>query len=196
MIGNQLFHCTGVLLGLRSAATQLSGPETQILLDLAKGATNVAEIGVFEGLTSRRMIEVMPSGSRMFCVDPFFAGRLGVAYGELITRAQIRRAGRSDVQVEIVRKLSHEFAPEMQVPLDLIFIDADHSYSAVRRDWQDWSPKVRVGGRIALHDSQPMAGRCPETCGPVRLVRELGDAPAGFEKEATRDTITVFRRVA
>ena len=196
MIGNQLLHCAGVLLGLRSAATQLSAPETEILLDLAKAAENVAEIGVFEGLTSRRMIEVMPSGSRMFCVDPFFAGRLGVAYGELITRSQIRRAARSDVHVEVVRKLSHEFAPEMQLPLDLIFIDADHSYSAVRRDWQDWSPKVRVGGRIALHDSQPMVGRCPETCGPVSLVRELGDTPPGFEKETTRDTITVFRRTS
>lgn len=196
MIGNQMFHCAAVLLGLRPAATQLSAPETSLLESLASQASAIVEIGVFEGATSRRIIEKMPANGTMVCVDPFFAGRLGLAYGYWITRAQTRRAGRVDVDVQIVRQLSFDFAEEYRGQFDLVFIDADHSYEAVRRDWQDWSEKVRVGGHIALHDSQPMPGRCPESCGPVRLVRELGDTPPGFELHEIRDTITVFKRIS
>lgn len=36
--------------------------------------------------------------------------------------------------------------------LDFIFIDADHSYEAVKKDIQDWTPKVRSGGIIFGHD--------------------------------------------
>ena len=36
--------------------------------------------------------------------------------------------------------------------LDFIFIDADHSYEGVKRDIEDWSPKVKKGGLIIGHD--------------------------------------------
>ena len=37
-------------------------------------------------------------------------------------------------------------------PYDFLFIDADHSYDSVRRDWDNYSPMVNSGGIIALHD--------------------------------------------
>jgi hypothetical protein len=36
--------------------------------------------------------------------------------------------------------------------LDLVFIDGDHSYEAVKEDIALWTPKVREGGIIAGHD--------------------------------------------
>jgi predicted O-methyltransferase YrrM len=36
--------------------------------------------------------------------------------------------------------------------IDLLFIDADHSYKAVSADWRNWSPFVAKGGIIAFHD--------------------------------------------
>lgn len=36
--------------------------------------------------------------------------------------------------------------------IDLLFIDADHSYEGVSADWKNWSPFVRKGGIIAFHD--------------------------------------------
>lgn len=195
MIGRQALHCAGVLLRLVPAATQLSDDETALLQDLASQASSVAEIGVFEGVTTRRMIERMPSGSTIYGLDPFFPGRLGVSYGYWITRAEIRRAARKDVQCILLRRLSYDVAPDFNVSLDLVFIDADHSYDAVRRDWDDWSVKIVPGGYIALHDSQPVPGRCRETVGPVRLVRELGDRPSGFELAFVVDSLTAYRRV-
>ena len=37
-------------------------------------------------------------------------------------------------------------------PLDVLFIDGDHSYEGVRRDWDLYAPLVRPGGVIGLHD--------------------------------------------
>jgi predicted O-methyltransferase YrrM len=36
--------------------------------------------------------------------------------------------------------------------LDGVFIDADHTYEAVKMDIQNWMPKVRKGGILAGHD--------------------------------------------
>lgn len=35
---------------------------------------------------------------------------------------------------------------------DLVFIDADHSYEAVKADIEAWWPKVKIGGILAFHD--------------------------------------------
>jgi len=35
---------------------------------------------------------------------------------------------------------------------DIVYIDACHDYKSVKRDIEQWTPKVRVGGIIAGHD--------------------------------------------
>jgi predicted O-methyltransferase YrrM len=37
-------------------------------------------------------------------------------------------------------------------PLDVLFIDGDHSYEGVKRDWELYSPLVRPGGIVGFHD--------------------------------------------
>lgn len=39
------------------------------------------------------------------------------------------------------------------MPFNFVFIDADHTYDAVMRDFQNWSPMVRTGGWVAMHDT-------------------------------------------
>lgn len=52
-----------------------------------------------------------------------------------------------------IRKLTTEAAKEVpDNSLDFVFIDADHAYSSVLRDINDWSPKVKTGGFITGHD--------------------------------------------
>jgi predicted O-methyltransferase YrrM len=50
-------------------------------------------------------------------------------------------------------------------PLDLLFIDGDHTYDSVRRDYELYAPLVRENGLIAFHDI---------VTGPYEAV---GDAP-------------------
>lgn len=37
-------------------------------------------------------------------------------------------------------------------PADVLFIDGDHTYGAVRRDWEMYHDLVRTGGMVVLHD--------------------------------------------
>jgi predicted O-methyltransferase YrrM len=39
--------------------------------------------------------------------------------------------------------------------VDFLFIDADHSYEGVKKDFEMYSPLVRKGGIIAFHDIIP-----------------------------------------
>jgi predicted O-methyltransferase YrrM len=57
--------------------------------------------------------------------------------------------------------------------VDFVFIDGDHRYDGVRRDFESYAPLVRPGGLIAIHDIVP---------GPVEAV---GDVPR-FWREMRR----------
>ena len=37
-------------------------------------------------------------------------------------------------------------------PIDFLFVDGDHSYAGVRRDFEDYAPLVAPGGQVCLHD--------------------------------------------
>ena len=55
-------------------------------------------------------------------------------------------------------------------PIDYLFIDADHTYEGVKKDYLLYSPLVRQGGVIAFHD---IAKQAPITgCGVDRLWNE------------------------
>lgn len=57
-------------------------------------------------------------------------------------------------------------------PYDVLFIDGDHSYEAVRQDWENYSPMVGSGGMVALHDIVERPGY-----GVSRLWGEIKSVP-------------------
>lgn len=52
----------------------------------------------------------------------------------------------------------------MYGPVDFLFIDGDHSYDGTLLDWEWYSPLVRPGGIVAIHD---ISRRGPEWEGKV-----------------------------
>ena len=55
--------------------------------------------------------------------------------------------------------------------VDFLFIDADHSYEAVRADWQTYGPLLRPGGLAAFHDLRQHESMPP--FGVDRLFNEI-----------------------
>ena len=56
---------------------------------------------------------------------------------------------------------------------DLIFVDGDHSYQGVLKDYEHWRKAVKPGGCLAFHNAAgggPHAGTAP---GPFRLAQEI-----------------------
>lgn len=53
-------------------------------------------------------------------------------------------------------------------PIDLLFIDGDHSYAGVSADYSMYAPLVRPGGIIAFHDAATVPTRAANTGIDVR----------------------------
>jgi predicted O-methyltransferase YrrM len=56
-------------------------------------------------------------------------------------------------QVEIIRDTSANAAARWMLPIDMIFIDGDHSYEGVKRDWELFVPFVKQFGVVVFHDT-------------------------------------------
>lgn len=56
-------------------------------------------------------------------------------------------------QVTIVRSTSEDASRSWHYPIDLLFVDGDHTYEGVKRDWELFSPHVRPFGFVVFHDT-------------------------------------------
>lgn len=135
-----------------------------ILARLPFGTIKGAEIGVFTGDLSRRLLQ--RSDLTLNMVDAWvgngesYEGDSGDFHANL-TQAQQDKCEEMTRSVTsfagdraIVHKgFSHEVAGKFaDSELDFVFIDADHGYEGCKRDLYAWWPKVRSGGLFSGHD--------------------------------------------
>jgi len=90
----------------------------------------------------------------------------------------LRRFAGPEQTLSLIRGNSHEDASKDGVrvalggkQLDVLFIDGDHTYDGVKRDFEMYSPFVKRGGLIAFHD---IVDHPPETgCEVNRFWNEI-----------------------
>lgn len=179
-------------LGLRPVRSQHTDAEASVLTAWCKGRRSVAELGVAEGGSAVILRSAMDPGGRLYLIDPFFAGRMGVSWPSVTAHRAV--GGVPGGSVTWVRETSHRAGRRWSEPLDFLFIDADHSYEAVCEDWDLWSPHVVTGGVVAMHDAWSRQGF--EREGPVRLLQEIA---SGVRKSPFRvcdhaDSLAVLTR--
>ncbi|WXG42746.1 MAG: class I SAM-dependent methyltransferase [Promethearchaeati archaeon SRVP18_Atabeyarchaeia-1] len=73
-----------------------------------------------------------------------------------------RSFAKQEQKIHLLRADSHDFRTLEKVrtiigshKLDLLFIDGDHTYEGVKKDFEMYSPLVRRGGIVAFHDILP-----------------------------------------
>jgi predicted O-methyltransferase YrrM len=167
------------LMGLRGPRTALTAAETEQLRALGAGATIAIEVGVYEGATSAVLAAALAPTGTLYLVDPFFLDVrlerwLGFSFTGYVARRSVRRWPER-TRFERATSLQAARSLALPGPADLIFIDAVHSYEAVRDDLHAWAPKLKPEGVLAFHDSRCCSARpdlTPET-GPVRLLDEV-----------------------
>ena len=92
---------------------------------------------------------------KLYAIDPHektnWNDDLSVDTFELISH-NLRAVGVTE-QVEIIRKTSDQVAENWTKTIDILFIDGDHSYDGVKRDWDLFAPHVREFGVVIFHDT-------------------------------------------
>jgi len=184
-------------LGICDALTQTTDAEQRCLLSHAQGRKQLVEIGVWHGVNTRHIRSVMSTDAVLYAVDPFFPGRWGIQWQKKIA---LLEAKKEQIGTVVWLEDLSEFAVETfstitQNPIDFLFIDGDHSYEGVKKDWELWSPLVSVEGRIALHDSRSHSGRIIDNCGAARFTRDVILKSPAFEVVDEVDSLTVVRKL-
>ncbi len=177
-------------LHLRPAHTQTTSAERSCLAAHADGRRNLVEIGVMHGASTRVLCGAMAADGVLTAIDPFPAGRLGWSFEFAIARREVSRA--PSRRVVWLRERSEVAAEQWRGDIDFLFIDGDHSWGGIERDWTSWSAFIAPGGLILLHDSRQMPGR--ESHDSVRYTDTVIRRDDRFEEIDAVDTLTVLRR--
>jgi predicted O-methyltransferase YrrM len=69
-----------------------------------------------------------------------------------VMRDHLDQFGLTDV-VTIIRARSEQALAHVPTPVDLLFIDGDHSYEGVKADWDMFTPHMSAFGVVVFHDT-------------------------------------------
>jgi predicted O-methyltransferase YrrM len=137
--------------------THLTKKERLLLYRLARSLPRnccVLEVGSYLGASASFLASgVKGGGGRVFCVDTWtnegMSEGLKDTYGEFLTNIEPYK----DVIIPL-RGRSENVAKEFDKKIDMLFIDGDHSYEAVKADAAAWLPKLNVNTIVVFHDYQ------------------------------------------
>lgn len=132
----------------------------------------VVEVGSFRGKSTAALSigSREGNGAPIYAIDPHetFAGPKGGLFGPPDRRVfytnMLETGGWENVR--LVNLSSEVVTPGWDKPVGFLWIDGDHSYEGVRRDFECWVPHLLPGGTIALDDTEAGGG-------PAQLVEEL-----------------------
>lgn len=160
----------GWLVRMRCVPGWLEEEEGLLLHALAverHGLGRCVELGAYQGRSAIALASALPEGSRVLSVDTFagspehqpgqsyFNPRTLDSAGIVDTldlfRGHLAAAGLAH-RVEAWRMTTHEAAARFEGAVALLFVDADHHYSAVCADVAAWRPRMAPGGVLVLHD--------------------------------------------
>lgn len=137
-----------------------------LLKENIKNEMIVAEIGVFDGSTTRESLTVVGENNGTYYAIDWFRGTMHPGWED--TDAPHSYKPDKDIYDQFMENMSdHKYFNNLTTIkatseeaatlfedefFDICFIDADHSYKAVKRDIELFLPKVKSGGILCGHD--------------------------------------------
>lgn len=120
----------------------------------------------------------------VYAVDPHKGFWVEDVDSEKELRRNLAKFGLEKTVIVMVMKSEALVVDEM---LKFVFIDGDHRYQEVKKDWEKVKDHVRVGGLVFFHD-------CDEE-GPNRVVNEINSSDNEWGHWGQVDSLVGFRRV-
>ena len=146
------------------------------------GTGVIVEIGSWKGKSTSYIGKGSKAGKRIkvYAIDPHIEGTC-----EEFKR-NIKNAGLIDIVIPVV-KTSKEAAKDFTEPVEFIFIDGDHEYESVKKDFELWFPKLINRGIIAFHDTVAWPG-------PRKVVKKYIFKSRYFKNVGFVDSITFAQK--
>jgi len=193
MKGKAFLHFIKFICRIDKPETQTSPRERDALKKYASGAITAVEIGVFEGVNTVIISQALDKNGKTYGIDPFFRGKMGICYHKLVAQRHLKRNGVSR-KTQLIEKFSFDAADDIPGLADFIFIDGDHSYEGIRKDWQIFPDKLRRGGIMALHDTSIGPNDGDWVQDSVRYYNDVIKHDDRFEWLETVDRMNVLRK--
>lgn len=157
----------------------------KLIQSVKSDSVTVCEIGSWLGKSSYIFARALEThkNRQLFCIDPFDAS--GDSSSKKIyqrTKKELRmpllkkfteNMRRLGVlkRIKIVQGYSHEVIKKFNEPIDILFIDGNHDYDSVLRDYKNWLKLVKKGGFIAFHDVGSSHATGPKEVVELEIVR-------------------------
>lgn len=150
----------------------------------------IVEIGSWKGRSTAWLASgARLAGARVYAIDPHTGSREDPKAATFEAfRTNLAHAGLEDF-VDPLVTTSAEAARALPGPIELLFIDGDHSYDAVRQDAELWLPKLVEGGIVMFHD----VGTAGYT-GPRRVFRRAVCWSSRFDRIERVGSMAIARR--
>lgn len=159
-----------------------------------QGYVKGVEVGVCDGRYSKVLMDTIP-GLRLFGIDPYFEydgdskNRHQEHHDKHLHNARAILMPLKGYSLILSRSVD---AVELfqDNSLDFVFIDANHTYEAVKEDITTWYPKVRSGGVLSGHDYYPFkSGKGGVIPAVTDFIERTGEElqTTEWDKEAHKD---------
>lgn len=139
---------------------------TKIIAD--NNYTKVAEVGIGYGTHAKYILKNNPTLQQLYLIDPMVEYPNDGFSMDVMNQEATVPGNNFNEFYDLIKKELREFeghytwfrTPSVSISndqiadgtLDAVFIDADHSYAAVRADLEFWWKKIRVGGQMLGDD--------------------------------------------
>ena len=127
--------------------------ELGILIRMARSADSICELGTFKGKSLIAMGLSNPN-AKLYAVDWFGDMSHRGYQGSTLEETKANLAGRG-VTAEFYVGTTDEMSDQFDHEIDLLHVDAGHSYEEAMNDLNHYVPKIRPGGALCVHDYGP-----------------------------------------
>ncbi len=150
----------------------------------------VVEIGILNGDTTKILAQANPA-IPVYGIDPLIPDSMNP---DLIgSEENIAKNMQGLKNFYFIKDFSYNVIKNWDKAFDYLLIDGSHIYEDVRKDFEDWFPKLAPGGLVSFHDSTMNRGGEPYWEGPSKCADELIYDPR-VDLVGSVARLTIFRK--
>ena len=130
------------------------------LIENSSDDASFVEVGSWLGKSTSFLLDNKKENQTVTCVDTWKGSENELETNHKLAKEtdifEIFKENLGDREYTAIRLPSVEAAEQFEDgSLDVVFIDAEHTYNALKADIAAWAPKVKKGGYLAGHDYHP-----------------------------------------